>query len=63
MFLLDMGSAFIMLWKTIAALYQTSNGIQDVFLCIFFFTGSEICYYCAGAGGSSRSLQDAQIVV
>ena len=36
MFLLDMRSAFIMLWKIIAALYQTSNGIQDVFLCIFF---------------------------
>ena len=35
MFLLDMGSAFIMLWKTIAALYQTPNGIQDVFLCVF----------------------------
>ena len=34
MFLLDMGSAFIMLWKTTAALYLTPNGIQDS---IFFY--------------------------
>ncbi len=46
-----MGSVFIVLWRPEATISRPTNGIQDR-----IFTRSEICFYCAVAGGLQHIL-------